>query len=149
MKKVRFCLFFLYCAWLAEILLLGRTAERSLSVREYFLTYANICPFQTLVRYTVYFIKRRDWFSLRLALFNIGGNFVLFIPMGFFLPVLFPRLRRFRKALFVILGTVLAAELLQGILRVGVPDIDDLAVNAAGACLGILLGKAFAGTRKK
>lgn len=145
MKKVLLGLFFLYCLLLAEILFLSRVAVREITVAEYFRTYANVCPFKTIVRYTVHVMTRKDLASLRLAISNIGGNFVLFMPMGIFLPVLFKGLNRFRRAFFVILLLVFLIEFCQGIFRVGIPDIDDLAVNMTGACVGILLGKNFVG----
>lgn len=100
MKKVLLGLFFLYCLLLAEILFLSRVAVREITVAEYFRTYANVCPFKTIVRYTVHVMTRKDLASLRLAISNIGGNFVLFMPMGIFLPVLFKGLNRFRRAFF-------------------------------------------------
>jgi glycopeptide antibiotics resistance protein len=78
-----------------------------------------------------------------LAFSNIGGNLILFLPMGFFLPALFAELRRSRLCLFVIFCLILAAELLQGVFRVGIPDIDDLTVNMLGAYVGFLLSKKF------
>ena len=143
MKKMMFCLFFLYAVILAEILFLSREPDPSFSVLEYLFVCSNLRPFETVLRYTVFFLKRRDLPSFCLMLFNLGGNFVLFLPMGFFLTVLFPRFRAFRKCFFPIFGTVLAVELLQGVLRVGIPDIDDLIVNMAGACVGMLFGKNF------
>lgn len=145
MKKILLGLFFLYCVLLAEILFLSRVAAREISVAEYFRTFSNICPFKTIVRYTFHVMTRKDLASLRLALCNIGGNFILFMPMGIFLPVLFKRLNRFRRAFFVIFLLVFLIEFCQGVFRVGIPDIDDLTVNMAGACIGILLGKKFVG----
>ena len=145
MKKMFFGLFFLYCALLAEVLFLSRSATFDISWMEYFRTYSNICPFKTIARYIDHLISKRDLVSLRLALCNIGGNFILLMPMGAFLPVLFTDLRHFRKAFFVILGLVVLIEFSQGVFRVGIPDIDDLIVNMAGACIGILIGKKFSG----
>ena len=143
MRKIMACLFFFYCVILAEILFLSRTPEASFGRLEYMLSYSNVCPFGTVVRYISFFLKHRDLGSFCLALKNIGGNFILFMPMGFFLPVLFSHLRHFRKSLFAILQLVLLVEFFQGFFRVGIPDIDDLIVNAAGACVGILMGKNF------
>lgn len=145
MKKVIFGLFFLYCMLLAEILLFARTPETAVPVRDYFLLYANILPFETLIRYTSFFIKHRDIDSFLLFSSNVGGNFLLFMPMGFFLPVLFKNMRKVRFCFSVIFFTVFSVELLQGFFRVGILDIDDLAVNLAGARVGFGFFKA---TRK-
>lgn len=141
MRKILFCLFFLYCLIVSMILLFGRGACADISVKEYFLLYANILPFETLIRYSLFFIRQRDFYSFLLAFFNIGGNFLLFLPMGFFLPALFWRMRTMTNCFFVIFFAVFSAEILQGIFRVGVPDIDDLIVNLFGAYIGFLISK--------
>lgn len=130
-------MFFLYCLLLAELLLFGRQMDSTIPIGKYFAMYANAMPFRTLARYISYFLKMRDLVSFRLAFLNIGGNFVLFLPMGCLLPVLFPTLERKTKCLFVIFCVILSAELLQGLFRVGVPDIDDLSVNMLGAYIGV------------
>ena len=143
MRKIFFGLFFLYCMLLTEILLIGRKSDLLISVKDYFILRANVIPFQTLKRYILFFSVRRDFHSFLLAFSNIGGNFLLFLPMGFFLPVLFAKMRRRMRCFFVILGLVLTVELLQGVFRVGIPDVDDLNVNMLGAYIGYLLSKKF------
>jgi glycopeptide antibiotics resistance protein len=143
MRKNFFGLFVLYSLLLAEILLMGREADSLLSVKDYFVLHANVIPLKTLVQYISFYAAQRDRASFLLAFSNIGGNLILFLPMGFFLPALFAELRRSRLCLFVIFCLILAAELLQGIFRVGIPDIDDLTVNMLGAYVGFLLSKKF------
>ena len=143
MRKIFFGLFFLYCMLLTEILLIGRKSDLLISVKDYFILRANVIPFKTLIRYISFFAARRDCKSFLLAFSNIGGNLFLFLPMGFFLPVLFPEMRRGRNCCSVIFCVILAAELLQGVLRVGIPDVDDLSINLLGAYIGYLLWKKF------
>ncbi len=144
MRKMLFCLFGLYGIVLAGILFAGRTADLSVPLSEYFACRANVVPFQTLSRYIGFFLKRKDEESFLLAIRNIGGNFLLFMPMGFLLPALFSDMRKFGGVFRVIFLMVLSAEIMQGVLRVGVPDIDDLIVNLAGACVGFLFfGKIY------
>ena len=141
MRKIFLGSFFLYCLLLAEILLMGRGANPSIPIKDYFALRANAIPLKTLIRYISFYAERRDLHSFLLAFSNIGGNFFLFLPMGFFLPVLFVSMRRSGRCFFVIFCLILAAELLQGVFRVGVPDIDDLIVNLLGAYIGFLLAK--------
>ena len=141
MKKFLWGLFFLYCLFLAEILLIGREPNLLLSVKDYFVLQANVIPFKTLIRYASFFAARRDFESFLLAFFNIGGNFFLFLPMGFFLPALFVKTRTRGHCFFIIFCLILSAELLQGVFRVGIPDIDDLIVNLLGSYIGLLLSK--------
>ena len=143
MKKILWCLFFTYCLLLAEILLVGREPNLLLSVKDYFVLNANVIPFKTLIRYASFFAARRDWESFLLAFYNIGGNFFLFFPMGFFLTVLFAKMRKRLLYLLFVFCLVLSAELLQGVFCAGVPDIDDLIVNLFGSYIGFLLSKKF------
>ena len=141
MKKFLSYLFLIYCAILAEILFVGRKPELSIPLREYFISRANVVPFRTIMRYVNFFLTRMDKDSFFLALRNIGGNFLLFMPMGFFLPVFFSTERKFGIALPTVFLMVFAVEILQGVFRVGVPDIDDLIVNMMGAYIGMLVSK--------
>ena len=143
MRKNFFGLFILYCMLLTELLLIGREADVLLSVKDYFILRANAIPFKTLIRYISFFAVRRDFESFLLAFSNIGGNLFLFLPMGLFLPVLFKEMRRCKYCLSVIFYVILTAELLQGVFRVGVPDIDDLSINLLGAYIGYLLSEKF------
>jgi glycopeptide antibiotics resistance protein len=75
---------------------------------------------------------------------QIFGNVILFMPLGFFLPVLSTRYRRFTRTaaagLSVSVGIELGqlAMLLMLIARRSV-DVDDVILNVTGACLGYLL----------
>ncbi|HEX7980549.1 MAG TPA: VanZ family protein [Gemmatimonadaceae bacterium] len=73
---------------------------------------------------------------------NARGNVALFIPLGFLLPLVFRRLR-FWSALLVAAALSISIELLQylsrgwGVNRLA--DVNDVILNVAGACLGLLL----------
>lgn len=70
-------------------------------------------------------------------------NIVLFVPLGFFLPVLWNRYRRFFPAFFFGLGLSLLIELLQ-MLTYRATDINDLITNALGTAVGFWLAKPVA-----
>ena len=76
-----------------------------------------------------------------IALVNLIGNFLLFLPMGAMLPLLYPSMRRTWR--FVLLQTLLllAVESAQLILRCGSCDIDDVILNLAGALAGYLAAR--------
>ena len=67
-------------------------------------------------------------------------NILLFIPFGYLLPSLFPRLRWWQV---ILLGLVfsLCIELLQLITKLGYADVDDLINNTLGAAIGFLCYK--------
>ena len=71
-----------------------------------------------------------------------------FVPEKFNIKIgkyIFKNMRKVRFCFSVIFFTVFSVELLQGFFRVGILDIDDLAVNLAGARVGFGFFKA---TRK-
>lgn len=75
---------------------------------------------------------------LGLAVKNLFGNFILFYPMGVFLPCLFKGARTVKKTLLIALCTILSVETVQIIFRLGIFDIDDLLLNVAGWILGFI-----------
>lgn len=96
----------------------------------------NLVPFRSLIRS---FNVNPD--AQRLLRMH-GGNLMLLVPFTLLGPALWPRLRRWWKALLLGLGLSLGIELVQLALRVVVEppyrsvDIDDVILNTAGAMLG-------------
>ena len=60
----------------------------------------------------------------------------MFLPLGYFLPVIWPELRRLLRTLALSAFTVIAVEISQVLLLVGSCDIDDLILNLLGVALG-------------
>ena len=75
------------------------------------------------------------------AIINLGGNVILFIPLGFFLPRAFPSLNKFHRTLLATVLIISAVELTQLFTLLGCCDIDDLILNVMGATLGYILHK--------
>ncbi len=63
----------------------------------------------------------------------------MFVPLGFFLPCLFPLLRGVIKYLVFQIAVIVIIELVQLFTLLGSCDIDDLIFNTAGAFIGFLL----------
>jgi glycopeptide antibiotics resistance protein len=93
---------------------------------------ANLLPFYTIIGY----IRFLRYYSLETLLINLAGNIIIFIPLGFFLPALLLRLRRW-KVVFL-LGTVLIimVEVFQYVFYVGILDMDDIILNSMGVMTG-------------
>lgn len=68
-------------------------------------------------------------------------NVLLFVPLGFFLPVLCKRYRSFPRALLFGLCVTAGIELLQ-LFTFRTTDVDDLLTNVAGTVIGYFLAKA-------
>jgi glycopeptide antibiotics resistance protein len=79
---------------------------------------------------------------------QVGGNVVLYIPMGFMLPALFFSFKRFSVTLLAGLLSSIGIELLQFIisLQIGfsykVSDIDDVILNTFGCLIGYFCWRA-------
>ena len=75
-------------------------------------------------------------------------NGVLFAPLGFLLPLLWPRQNRFWKILLAGISFSLLIELSQ-LLNLRSTDIDDLLLNTLGAVIGFALYRAVAAITKR
>jgi glycopeptide antibiotics resistance protein len=84
-------------------------------------------------------------FKLKLLLRNIVGNFLLLLPLGLFLPVLWVKLRSFRRT--VALGALIsvlieATQYILAFLGLSIgrrTDIDDLILNTFGMMFGYVI----------
>ena len=124
--------FGIYCFILIYILFLSRGAMIHYSYAQYFRQFTNFVPFKTIIEY----VQRYHNGFRNLSVINLLGNFVLFMPMGALLPCVIHKLDRFWKVTLTVLGMVVMVEIVQGILRVGSVDIDDVLFNVIGAMIG-------------
>ena len=98
----------------------------------------NLIPFHTIQNYWTV-IKRMEFTPLFYhSVINLGGNIFLFIPIGYFLPRLWPALRNFFFFLLTCTLAITLVELLQLVTLLGSLDIDDLILNLIGMLLGYL-----------
>ena len=75
------------------------------------------------------------------AVINLGGNVIMFIPLGFLLPQVFPGLQKFRHCILATVLIITTVELTQLFTLLGSCDIDDLILNLLGASIGYLIFK--------
>jgi glycopeptide antibiotics resistance protein len=117
-------IFFIYLVVLIKLLFFKYPA-----MMVFDMTNGNYVPFKTILNYLS---GEPTW---NIAIRNIGGNILLFTPLGFFLPFFCSSI----TWKFVLLATFIisvAIEITQGIFRVGIFDIDDILLNVFGAILG-------------
>ncbi len=109
------------------------------NTREYYLRYfVNLTPFHSI--WEVY-IKglMEGYVTPYYVLLNLFGNIGVFMPLAFFLPILFRAQRRWYVFFPTLTFSVIAVELVQFVFMVGSCDIDDLILNVFGAILLYLL----------
>lgn len=102
----------------------------------------NLTPLATLKRYWL-LLRGNDGDLVRHAFVNLVGNVVMFVPLGFLLPRLFPNLRRFFRSLFLAAVLIVAVEVIQYVTMLGTCDVDDLILNLPGVMLGYWLYRLF------
>lgn len=112
------------------------------TVSAYLDDFLNLELFGMIMRYTNGYLN--GVVSFERFFMNIIGNFILFMPFAFFLPILFKKQNNFFVFSLTVALISFAAEFIQVIFMTGTGDIDDLLLNTAGACLlfGILRTKA-------
>ena len=134
-KRLWQTIFGIYCAGMLFLLFFRAWPEGGRSYRENMLSLLNPVPFETIAHF-IRLLGHRSGDLVRLAAVNLFGNVIMFIPLGFLLPVLFPRLRGFLRTMAVGCAAIVAVELTQMLTLLGTCDVDDLILNLAGIALG-------------
>ena len=99
----------------------------------------NLVPFHTIGNYWKV-VKRLEFTSLFWhCLINLGGNIFLFVPIGYFLPRLWPGMRPFGIFFITCVLAIMLVELLQLVTLLGSMDVDDLILNLFGMLVGYLI----------
>lgn len=124
-------LFFLYLMGLCYFLFFAENYGRILGQSNY---RYNLVPFREISRFWTY----RNILGIY-SFLNLAGNVLIFVPAGFFVPILWKKKRSFLFTVCVTFEMSLLVECLQLILRVGSFDVDDLILNTLGGILGYLL----------
>ncbi len=96
----------------------------------------NLIPYHTNRGFVWVLLHGTDPAQRHHAAVNIGGNIVMFLPLGFLLPAAFRRLRKLLTTLVTGAGLVVLVELTQLFSLRGSCDIDDLLLNLVGIGLG-------------
>ena len=123
-KRTVTILAFLYGMSMFFLLFLRTPKIRPLPYPVQLREHLNLVPFRVIKNYLRIFTRPANRIFLPYALTNFLGNILLFIPLGFFPPML------------LVLGIMVTVEILQMLLLVGTCDVDDIILNAFGASIG-------------
>ena len=96
----------------------------------------NWVPFNTLKVYIRIVMYTENAALLRHAIINLGGNVIMFLPLGFFLAGIWRKQRNFFLCLLTCAVIIAAIEAVQYFTRLGSCDVDDFILNLPGAMLG-------------
>ena len=97
--------------------------------------HVNFHPLKTIRLYLGLLSAHRP-VLVRIAVVNLLGNVLMFVPLGFLLPGAFPQLGKWYRTLLTAAGIIALVELTQMLFLVGTCDIDDLLLNLIGTALG-------------
>ena len=98
---------------------------------------ANIVRLLPFVSTILFVQNTTSWESI---IINLFGNIIMFIPFGF-LGWLNAKYFSFKKLIVDFLSALIIVEALQYLTRLGVFDIDDLAINSLGVWIGFQMRK--------
>ena len=127
-KKIYRIFIFPYTIFLLYLMFIGFGREQH---------EANIVRFLPLVSTILFVQNTTSWESI---IINLFGNIIMFIPFGF-LGWLNAKYFSFKKLIVDFLSVLIIVEALQYLTRLGVFDIDDLALNSLGVWIGFQMRK--------
>jgi glycopeptide antibiotics resistance protein len=117
--------FICYILFLIKLLFLSRVSlleHRSI----------NLIPFYSIKEY----IFSNSATIKRFAFSNVGGNIIIFVPLGTYLSLFKNNKRVITNLLFIFIVS-LFIEIIQGLLGIGAADIDDIILNCLGGLVGV------------
>ena len=127
-KKIYRIFIFPYTIFLLYLMFLGFGREQHET------NIVRLLPFVS----TVFFVQNTtSWESI---IINLFGNIIMFIPFGF-LGWLNVKYFSFKRLIVDFLSALIIVEALQYLTRLGVFDIDDLALNSLGVWIGFQMRK--------
>ena len=77
--------------------------------------------------------------QFRIGSTQVIGNLVMLLPLGIYIPLMFPKLSGFFRVFIICLLVSISIELMQLITNVRSTDIDDVILNTSGAIVGYIL----------
>lgn len=133
-----------FTAYTALMLWLLFIRHRGIPVEDYWAQLpgrVNLVPFSSMGSMLRVLWHNRYPAVLWTVVYNIGGNIIMFVPLGFFLRTLFPPLRGFWRCMGAVAAVMTAVELGQLFSLRGFCEVDDLLLNLTGAAIGWLAAK--------
>ncbi len=133
--------FIFYLLVLVSLLFLGRRGNvwADVTLMEYMKSSSNFVPFQTINTYINAIFNGN--INLDIAINNLVGNLILFLPMGIYLPYFFRRIKKASTFSIVMIILLIVIEVVQVVTRRGSFDIDDFILNMLGALIGFGIWK--------
>lgn len=123
----RWILFIYYLYILAMLLFFGGLFQIYRTFQGEFQT----IPFHTIDLYIALYKQSGSFVSF----YNLLGNIILMMPLGYFLPTLFPKTRNLLIFIPVVAAFAMGVEFIQWKTGTGIGDVDDSILNFLGAVI--------------
>lgn len=146
MRKFLLLLFVFYIMILVDFTLIDDKFGRDIfkvfswessAYSDYLKSRTNFIPFATVRLFINGYINSH--LGLWDTVINLAGNFLIFMPLPFFLRIFRKKRLTAARMLAAVVLTVVSVEALQFIFLTGSCDIDDLILNTSGAMLSYYL----------
>lgn len=139
-RIITIIIFAFYCISLIYVLFLDMRPTH-LNYFQYIKKSINIIPFKTISDYVLRLANN----SINLSSFikNICGNLILFLPLGFFLPIITKSNWKVKKIVTISFISIVSLELIQLLSTLGSFDIDDIILNLTGSIIGYCITKVY------
>lgn len=136
-KKYSVWIFILYIMVLVFVLIFkfpspifGKLIEHWKNGGEIYWEPPHLVPFEVITEYVKNAHSINDWFFK-----NLACNIIMFMPYGFLVPLFSKKNKWWQILIFGIILSVLL-EVIQGLLGIGISDIDDVILNSFGLLVG-------------
>lgn len=106
----------------------------------------NLIPFHFIKEF--FGLIKEDAFYIQVAIKNVIGNLILFMPLGFLIPMRTKRPMKVSRVLLICLCSSLTIEIMQTVERflgigLRIADIDDIILNCIGGGIGFVIYKIY------
>lgn len=95
----------------------------------------NLVPFRTIGRYMDRLYNSAGKLNHQ-AVINLGGNVIMFVPLGLLLPLVTDRAKKLKNCFVMTFALLILVETVQLFTLLGSFDIDDLLLNMIGIFMG-------------
>lgn len=136
-KEITWILFILYIIFLLSTIVYTKLTTGSiypeLNIK------SNLVPFTSIIETITLLLTKTQGFYYIFDYLIL--DIILFIPLGLFLPILFPKTKKIKNFILICLTISIIKELFQLLLNVGMFNIDDIILNLSGAIISYTIFK--------
>lgn len=136
-KEITWILFILYIIFLLSTIVYTKLTTGAiypeLNIK------SNLVPFTSIIETITLLLTKTQGFYYIFDYLIL--DIILFMPLGLFLPILFPKTKKIKNFILICFTISIIKELFQLLLNVGMFNIDDIILNLSGAIISYTIFK--------